>query len=212
MKRCILCLLAVILCIVTVGCNGPGGENGTVAVRLSEPYSMTADVTSGDLTAAAEITRNGPRNWTASFTAPEALAGVVLSFVDNAVTASYKGLSFSVPQSALPVRSGLGMLFGVLDELADKNQLDCVKEDGTCRIEGSIEEGNYILTLDVAGVPTAFSIPGQGVEMRFSNFVAGSGNGTVTGSGTVTGTTPAVTTGTAAGTTAPAATTVTTTS
>ena len=105
-----------------------------------------------------------------TFSQPDSLAGVQLAFLDGQVTASYKGLSFSVPQSAMPVKSMLTIFIDLVGELDGKTELDCVKEGDVCVVEGSVEQGSYTLTLDQKGIPLKFEMPNQKLVMELSNF------------------------------------------
>ena len=62
-----------------------------------------------DWTAAGTLSRLGDGAWSVAFAEPSTLAGVVLDFSGGEVTASYKGLGFSVPQSAMPAKSVLSL-------------------------------------------------------------------------------------------------------
>ena len=53
------------------------------------------------------------------FSSPNTLAGVLLSYRDDNVEASYKGLSFSVPKSALPLKAIISSLIDVVDTTAE---------------------------------------------------------------------------------------------
>ena len=185
MKRFVCAALFCVISCTATAC-GKTGDAGTVSVNLAEPFSMEAEFTCGDLTGAAGISHGGTEVWDATFTAPDSLAGVTLSYLDGNVTASYKGLTFSVPQSAVPVKASLGQLFTVLEQAGKDGSLDCIKKDGFCVIEGSLDAGTYTLTLEENGAPAAFSMPNLKLEMSFQNFASGSGN---TGTGTTAPTT-----------------------
>ena len=83
-----------------------------------------------------------------------------------------KGLTFSVPQTAVPVKASLGQLFTVLEKAGADGTLDCVIEDGLCVIEGNLDAGSYTLTLTEQGAPASFAMPNLNLEMTFSGFSA----------------------------------------
>lgn len=167
---------------------GSGGTDGTVAVSLSEPYSMTAEFTCGDLIGTAGLSYLGDEAWEAEFSAPDSLAGVKLAYLDGTVTASYKGLTFSVPQSAIPVKTSLGQLFDVLEDATNDGMVECKIKDDTCVIEDSVDAGEFTLTLDKNGTPLSFVMPNQSLEMTFTDFSTGAQQTTVSGDTTAAAT------------------------
>ena len=173
MKHRVFGALAGAALLSLTACDGTGGADGTVSVSLAEPYSMTAEFTCGDLSGTAALSYLGNEAWEAEFSAPDSLSGVKLSFLDGNVTASYKGLSFSVPQTAVPVKTSLGQLFEVLEDAAEDGTVDCKIKYDRCVIEDKVDAGDYTLTLDKNGTPLSFEMPNQTLEMQFSGFAAG---------------------------------------
>lgn len=169
MKKLLLCGITAI-CMTSTACGIGGGESGRIKADLQQPFLVDAKVTVDQTQAEASISRYGEQAWDVTFSQPDSLAGVQLAFLDGQVTASYKGLSFSVPQSAMPVKSMLTIFIEVVGELDGKEELDCVKDGDTCVVEGSVEQGNYTLTLDQQGVPLKFEMPNQKLVMELSNF------------------------------------------
>lgn len=53
------------------------------------------------------------------------------------MTASYKGLGFSVPQSAMPAKSVLSQMIQVVDELAQQEEITGKEQDGCVSVEGT---------------------------------------------------------------------------
>lgn len=169
MKKLLLCGITA-LCMTSTACGICGGEGGKVQVDLRQPFVVDAKVTVDQTQAEASLSRYGDQAWDVTFSQPDSLAGVQLAFLDGQVTASYKGLSFSVPQSAMPVKSMLTIFIDLVGELDGKTELDCVKEGDTCVVEGSVEQGSYTLTLDQKGIPLKFEMPNQKLVMELSNF------------------------------------------
>ncbi len=172
MKRIVYSVLTGAMVLSMTACSG-GGTDGTVSVSLSEPYSMAAEFTCGELAGTAALSYLGDDAWEAEFSAPDSLAGVKLAFLDGNVTASYKGLTFSVPQTAIPVKTSLGQLFDVLEDAAEDGTVSCKIKDDSCVIEDAVDAGEYTLTLDKNGTPLSFAMPNQNLEMTFSGFSGG---------------------------------------
>ena len=104
-----------------------------------------------DWTAAGTLSRLGDGAWSVAFAEPSTLAGVVLDFSGGEVTASYKGLGFSVPQSAMPAKSVLSQMILVVDELAQQEEITGKEKDGGVAVEGESEGNPYTLTLTESG-------------------------------------------------------------
>ena len=119
MKRNYSAVLSLLLAggICCTGCAKAGGE-ATAAQKPGGSFTTEMTMTMEDWTAAGTLSRLGDGAWSVSFAEPATLAGVVLDFSGGEVTASYKGLGFSVPQSAMPAKSVLNQMIQVVDELA----------------------------------------------------------------------------------------------
>ena len=108
-----------------------------------------------------------------AFAEPSTLAGVVLDFSGGEVTASYKGLGFSVPQSAMPAKSVLSQMILVVDELAQQEEITGKEKDGGVAVEGESEGNPYTLTLTESGDLAGFSLENFDAELTFTQFQAG---------------------------------------
>ena len=105
------------------------------------------------------------------------------NFQKGEVTASYKGLAFSVPQTALPAKSILYQFILAADQLAEESTLQGTSKDGGMVLSGDLEAGSYELTMTAEGVPAIFSMKNQNAVLTFHDFVS---NGAVSESETST--------------------------
>ena len=137
---------------------------------MTGSFLAEVTVTNADSETKGLLTRYGTDAWRVEFTEPAALSGVQLDFLDNEVTASYKGLEFSVPQTAQAIRTELEGLMEVVDTMALATELEGTEKDGTLLCEGELETGSYTLTLTEDGVPVSFSLPSYGVVITFDSF------------------------------------------
>ena len=163
----IFCASAMILS----GCTAVSQESACTP-RLDPAYSIDAEMDYADGEhAAVTLTRYAAGTWDAAFSEPPTLAGVVLSFDGNAVSASYKGLAFTVPKSAMPAKSVLTAATDVLDSLDGLSQIPCTQaEDGTWSSTGESEAGSYTITFGADGTLTGFAVPSQPLTMTFSGY------------------------------------------
>lgn len=165
MKRimAILCALPLLL----AGCESLPKQTGN---RMTGSFTVGVTVTGADSEIKGELTRCDRQIWSVVFTEPPALSGVQLDFDPEEVRASYKGLEFSVPQSAQAIRTELAQFMEVVDGLADTAQLDGTAGDGVVLLEGETANGAYTLTCAEDGTPVTFVLPSYGVTVAFDSF------------------------------------------
>ncbi len=160
-------LVPVLLC---TGCSAVPGVPGKTPNRMAESFTAEVTVTNAESETRAALTRYGTDAWSVCFTDPAALDGVQLDFLDGEVTASYKGLEFSVPQSAQALRTEFAELMEVVDGYALESELDTDAKDDLCVCEGELEVGGYTLTLAQDGTPVSFALPSYGLVITFDSF------------------------------------------
>ena len=153
------------------GCAA-GGSETEFTPKVDPAYTMQAEMTYADGgSAVLMLSRSGPEKWEAAFSDPASLAGVVLSFDGNAVAASYKGLAFTVPKSALPAKNMLCLTTEILGTLDGVEELPCTRqEDGTWCSEGDCSGGKYEITFAEDGTPAGLSLPSQPLHIVFTGY------------------------------------------
>ena len=175
MKPLIFRRNALIFCasasILLCGCEAPQSSADFVP-QAACAYSVDASVEYGSgQTAVLKLTRYEAARWEADFTEPDSLAGVVLQFDGSTVSASYKGLAFSVPKSALPAKNMLMLATEALDTAAETQDLHCKsQDDGTYCWTGNSDAGSYTVTFAETGEPVAFEMPSQPCKITLTNF------------------------------------------
>ena len=168
MKRLVTLAFTGIMFLSMTGCKTPSSETGTAENGLNTAFQTETEITLDQMKASGVLCRFGEGMWEIEFDSPNTLSGVKLEFTDGTSTASYKGLSFSVPQSALPVKSMMSNLISVADELARQEKLSGESENGEIKISGNLESGEYILTADKSGNLKRFEMPNMKLVMEFS--------------------------------------------
>ena len=174
MKRIFAGLCAVLL--LTAGC-AVQDLPGKTANRMAGGFTAEVTVTNAESEAKATLLRYGTDAWSVIFNEPAQLSGVQLDFVDDEVKASYKGLEFSVPQSAQALRTELAGLMEAVDSMAQSAELNGKTEDGNLVCEGELDAGGYSLTFAQDGVPLSFLLPSYGVTVIFDSFAEAGGDG-----------------------------------
>ena len=155
------------------GCSSPVGGETDAAQKLSGSFTTEMTMNMEEQTVSGTLSRMGDGMWSVSFAEPATLAGVVLDFSGGEVTASYKGLGFSVPQSAMPAKSVLSQMILVVDELAQQEEITGKEKDGGVAVEGESEGNPYTLTLTESGDLAGFSLENFDAELTFTQFQTG---------------------------------------
>lgn len=171
MKRLLFLIIALVTAVVFSGC---GGKHTVRDVKSGLDSSFESDVkiSYDDSEYAGKIIRKQSGVWEVEFTMPETIAGVKLEFMNRDVTASYKGLTFTVPKSALPVKSMLVNMINVVDELASSDEIECNDKDGILVIQGEIDQGKYVLNINEKTCAIiSFEMENSDVHMEFENMV-----------------------------------------
>ncbi|NLK70903.1 MAG: hypothetical protein GX286_05620 [Clostridiales bacterium] len=183
MKRIFALMLVVISILTLSACGKVGKVKKEIKPKLDSSFSCNVKMKYGDLLSEAEVKRFGNGAWEAYFSQPNTLAGVKLMFMDDEVTASYKGLSFSVPKSALPIKSMMSNLFSIIDETAAKDTIEVINDKEYMVIEGRTEQGDYEIKLDKeTGLLNSFEMPNLDLVIEFSDFAFGGIGTDITGS------------------------------
>lgn len=161
--------VAVCICIlVMTACSSPMNNSTKRDNNLNNSFTAKMTVILDKLTAEGTIKRNSDSNWEAEFESPNTLSGVKLCFEDNTVNASYKGLNFSVPKSALPVKAMLTNLISAVDTAAREEQLHGTESEGLLNINGNLESGDYTLSIDDKGLIHSFEMPNNLLKIVFT--------------------------------------------
>lgn len=165
---------AMTACLLITGCSVGGGST-TAKNQLNTSFTTGVTMELEEMTAEGTMQRVGEGEWNVSFSEPAQLAGVRLDFLDGEVTASYKGLAFSVPQTALPAKSILYQFILAADQLAEESALQGISGEDGVTLKGELEAGNYELVLLADGSPSVFQMENQNATILFHDFVS---NGT----------------------------------
>ncbi len=168
---------AMTACFLITGCSVSGGST-TAKNQLNTSFTTGVTMELEEMTAEGTMQRVGDGEWNVSFSEPAQLAGVRLDFLDGEVTASYKGLAFSVPQTALPAKSILYQFILAADQLAEETALQGTSGEDGVTLKGELEAGSYELILSADGSPSVFQMGNQNATILFHDFVS---NGTPVG-------------------------------
>ena len=172
MKRLLASVFAGVCILSAASCSSPMKSESSRENNLNSPFTAKMSVSLDKMIADGTITRHSDSSWVAEFDSPNTLSGVKLTFEDNIVKASYKGLDFSVPKSALPVKAMLTNLIDAVDSLAVEEELHGSEAEGLLHIEGSLDGGEYSLCVDKDGYIHTFEMPNNLLKIAFSEVSA----------------------------------------
>lgn len=171
MRRLITFAIVIVAALCLCACSVSVGDKTEKPNGLAGAFQASATVTIENLEAQGSISRFGNGMWQVEFSSPNTLGGVKLEFSEGNVSASYKGLNFSVPQSALPVKAMMLNLMSAVDDLASNPELSGEEENGMLKITGSLDGGEYILMTDENGNITSFEMPNNNLKIVFADVV-----------------------------------------
>lgn len=167
MKKIVVSIFCTVMFMLSLcACGGKGDTKCTP--DLNKPFCVNAEIDYDGLVSEAHFKKNGNASWNVEFSSPNTLAGVILSFEDTNVEASYKGLSFSVPKSALPLKSIISTFIAAADEMAQQPEITGTEKDDVIITEGEAELGKYEMSFDKKGCLAGFAMPGLNLTIKFT--------------------------------------------
>ena len=169
MKKFTASVLLFITILCLAACNVPLKKTSARQNGLDSAFTANAVIELEKLRAEGIVKRFGENSWEIEFSSPNSLSGVTLKFAEGTAEASYKGLSFSVPQSAVPVKAMMLNLIRAVDENAHLEQLKGSEKDDSLEVSGDTDGGSYTLTVDSSGMLKGFSMPNYKLNMTFSD-------------------------------------------
>ena len=168
MKRLIAFVVTILTVLCITACSMPTKNKTSRKNGLNVAFQATVAIKLDRLEAEGTVKRFGDGMWEIEFSSPNTLSGVNLAFNGGNVVASYKGLSFSVPQSALPVKAMMLNLIKVVDTQARLDELNGVEKDGMLEISDKLDSGEYTLIVDKNGILVGFEMPNNKLTMTFT--------------------------------------------
>lgn len=169
MKRLFSSVFILFAAFCLTACSVPVSGSSSRENKLGCAFTSAATITLDKLNAEGTISRLGDGEWEAEFDSPNTLSGVKLTFSEGNVGASYKGLEFSVPKSALPVKAMLLQLIEAVDTNAHNEELKGSENEGMFEVSGSLEGGDYTLKIDENGNISSFEMPNNLLYISFSD-------------------------------------------
>lgn len=170
MKKILSLFLCTILLVTATACKF-GKPKETAAPDLNRLFTCSAEILYADFEMSAELKRLGDGMWEVEFSAPKTLAGVKLTYSGDSISASYKGMSFTIPKDAAPVKAVFTMIFQTIDKTAVVPELPFTEEDGVIVFEGENDYGKFFISTDEeTGDFIGFNMPDYDLEVKCENY------------------------------------------
>ena len=174
MKRLVTFAVFFMFTFCLAACSVPvKGSTSTRENNLGCAFESDVSFVLDKLNAQAKMKHTDEGVWSIEFDSPNTLSGIRLEFADDTVNASYKGLEFSVPQSALPVKAMMLNLIEAVEENSKSEQLSGEEKDGMLLISGTLECGDYTITADTDGKLRSFEMPNNKLSITIDTEVSG---------------------------------------
>lgn len=146
--RKIMCAAALCGVVAMSGCNGNMPFVSEKLPDMDRSFSSSAEMTIGKTTAQAEIDRISPGCWEFTFTAPDELAGVVMTIQDGKLTASLGELTVDDQGSdhtALPL-----IIAECIDGLSSVDASEFTESGGVLSVRQEVLGSPCTVTIDKA--------------------------------------------------------------
>ena len=160
--------LWALLGIIMIGLTGCSPKKA--APPQTTNFSCAIRATYNDMTLAGTLTRYTAGTLQLTFTEPETLDGMTVSWDGELIMLEMMGLTFNVDPADVP-ESALGNEVIAILDAAMRSELQGVVQDGKQIFDSTGENGNYQLVCDAeTGYPLSLSVPRLGLYAEFSDF------------------------------------------
>jgi len=163
-------LFAFFMCLVMI-ISFNGCAKKTEPVNMNRLYSVEADADFNGFSANIGLNRLGNGVWDITFSKPDNLNGLAVSYENDKANVSYKGLSFSVAREDIPAEALVVALTKILDNAAIGKDISYTKKDGETTAKGKIDNIDYSLTFDKkTGCVLKLELPKMDLSVNFSDY------------------------------------------
>lgn len=166
MKKIICLCISFMILFSFMGCS-----KKTTPVAMKSLYSISADVKLGDFEATVGLNRLGNGVWDISFLKPDNINGLGVSYQEENMKVTYKGLSFSIPREDIPIKSIVTNLTSILDNVSLGTKVDFRKDGDKVIAKGKTDSGSYKVTFDEkTGSITSLELGDINLTANFSDY------------------------------------------
>lgn len=98
---------------------------------------------------------------------PQEIKDFTLEITKNGTTAEFKGLKHTSDANLLPQGAVAQILYDVLNDVANKNNV--FKDDENCEIEGEVNGYEYSFVFSPSGLPLLLEVDDISLKIEFKN-------------------------------------------
>lgn len=142
------------------------------APDINGSFSCDAEIIYDDMKINARITKIANAKFNMEIVYPETLKGLEFQLLNDQIKLSYRGLSFDLDGSNLPIKSVAGGLYEVMRNLTASQDLDITKSRGKYTIKGSSVVGSFSCVYEPdSNRIVSISIPDLKLTANLTNYV-----------------------------------------
>lgn len=172
----ILCVLAAVALTVFFCLHGRESvqtPDSSIADSLKQPFSASASIHTGDISAVADVNRTAPDQFTFTFQEPAQLNGLTFDYKGDMLGISYRGMSVNTSQDSLLAKGICAVIMRAINSASEQTGIQMEKQDGILSLNGSFDQRDFTVQLDEStGALLQVSIPELDLKCSFSNVSA----------------------------------------
>lgn len=158
-------ILVSMICILFTSC----GEKEASRPDLNYDYQCTAEISSSNNSYTAMFIKQSGV-WTVTFSSPETLNGMTITYENEQCLISYRDLSFLSSRDNVPVTAVSTLVTKSLDFFAGNSAASFSSKDNKITATGIMDGGDVEMIFSSSGIPSQLTIEGNNLAVRFTDF------------------------------------------
>lgn len=140
MKKIFCRLICIVMALCVCGC-----EKKANSLSLDNLYSITAHAQQEDFECEMSLTRLGNDGWDITFTSPDTIKDMNITYEGENSKISYMGLEATVPKEQMKLTSSCESITSILDNFAKGKEIQFTKEKNEIYAKANVNEDEYTL-------------------------------------------------------------------
>lgn len=163
MKKYICGLICIVMAICACGC-----EKKASSLSLANLYSVTAHAQQEDFECAMSLARLGNNAWDVSFTSPDSIKDMNITYEDGNAKITYMELETTVSKEQIKFSSSCEFITLVLDDFSKGKEIEFTKDSNNFFAKGKVDDEEYKLIFDKS--KTLTGLQSKDLEVEFSDY------------------------------------------
>ena len=164
MKKLFCGLICIVLTVSLYGC-----EKKASSLSLDNLYSVNAIAEENDFESEMSLTRLGNDAWDVTFTSPDTIKDMNITYEGENTKITYMGLETTVPKQQLEYTSSCQCITSVLDNFAKGKDIEFTKDGDKTFAKGKIGEDEYKLIFESKS-KSLIGLECDDLEVTFSDY------------------------------------------